>query len=634
MTRDEIKQRIHQELGSYLTRKGLPLHTAFRCLSPTHEDKHPSMRYSDRYHNVRCFACGQTYDIFDLIGMDYHLDSFPAQFDKACDLFGYTDKPKKSPRPKEGDQRTSGSLRGLGHRPSVTPYLAAAHARIAQTDYPALRGLSPETTARFRLGYDPAFTEGTGGRAWQALIIPTGPENYTARNINPGESADRVRKHGGTPIFCQDVLYEDGPPVFVVEGELDAISVYEAGGEAVALGGTPFVKRFVNAMREKPPKRTLLIAMDNDDSGAAAARDLCEGLAQLGIPHHRVDLTPRMKDANEALLHDREGLCATIESLRAIEDERTCQEKEAYLAARVDHYMDAFIGGLSQQVDTPFIPTGFARLDAHLDGGLFEGLYIVGAISSLGKTTFVLQMADQIALSGQDVLLVSLEMSRYELMAKSLSRETLKQALAQRIDIGFAKTARGITTASRWNGYSIVDRQLLHDAAEAYRPVGGHLFLHEGMGDIGAAHVRTLVEQHEHATGNTPVVIVDYLQILAPHNERSTDKQNMDRAVLDLKRISRDHKAAVVCISSFNRAGYREAVTMESFKESGAIEYSSDVLIGLQLMGAGEKDFDPNKEKDKEPRQVELVVLKNRNGATGKRVGFEYYPRFNYFRER
>ena len=74
---------------------------------------------------------------------------------------------------------------------------------------------------------------------------------------------------------------------------------------------------------------------------------------------------------------------------------------------------------------------------------------------------------------------------------------------------------------------------------------------------------------------------------------------------------------------------------MEAFKESGAVEYSSDVLIGLQLKGAGKKvgneKFNPTEAKRKNPREVELVVLKNRDGAVGDKVSFEYYSMFNYF---
>ena len=103
--------------------------------------------------------------------------------------------------------------------------------------------------------------------------------------------------------------------------------------------------------------------------------------------------------------------------------------------------------------------------------------------------------------------------------------------------------------------------------------------------------------------------------------------------MLELKRISRDYKTPVIAVSSFNRDNYSSAVTMEAFKESGAIEYSSDVLIGLQLAGAGKKDFDATAEKQKNPRTVELVILKNRNGKTGSKINFVYYPLFNYFKE-
>ena len=72
---------------------------------------------------------------------------------------------------------------------------------------------------------------------------------------------------------------------------------------------------------------------------------------------------------------------------------------------------------------------------------------------------------------------------------------------------------------------------------------------------------------------------------------------------------------------------------MISFKESGAIEYSSDVLIGLQLEGVGTSGFDVDTAKSENPRRIELKILKNRNGATGGAVLYEYYPQFNYFKE-
>ena len=102
---------------------------------------------------------------------------------------------------------------------------------------------------------------------------------------------------------------------------------------------------------------------------------------------------------------------------------------------------------------------------------------------------------------------------------------------------------------------------------------------------------------------------------------------------MELKRISRYCKLPVIGVSSFNRAGYGTRVQMESFKESGEIEYSSDVLMGLQCKGAGTSSFDVDKAKQRDPREIELLVLKNRNGRVAGPIDLKYYPMFNYFEE-
>ena len=313
----------------------------------------------------------------------------------------------------------------------------------------------------------------------------------------------------------------------------------------------------------------------------------------------------------------------------------TDQERElmAYLNTSAANHITDFENGIKASVATEAISTGFDILDANLDGGLYEGLYIVGAISSLGKTTFCLQLADQIAEQGHDVLIFSLEMARTELMAKSISRQTFLHTWGKGLNAGNAKTPRAITTGKRYENYSQTEKDLIATATRSYAGYADRLFISEGMGDIGAKEIRATVETHARITGRHPVIIVDYLQLLAPYNDRATDKQNTDKAVLELKRISRDHKTPVIAISSFNRMNYKTAVTMEAFKESGAIEYSSDVLIGLQANGAGKKGFDINKAKKQEPREIELVVLKNRNGRTGYKIAYQYFQLFNHFYE-
>ena len=197
---------------------------------------------------------------------------------------------------------------------------------------------------------------------------------------------------------------------------------------------------------------------------------------------------------------------------------------------------------------------------------------------------------------------------------------------------GTDKGPRVVDAFVEWQKFDFAQIKL-NRAIEAYRKSAGCLFVREGIAEIGAQEVREEVRQHLRLRGKRPVVMVDYLQILKPADPRASDKQNTDRAVVELKRISRDFDLPVVAISSFNRENYRSAVSMEAFKESGAVEYSSDVLLGLQLAGAGEQGFDVNAAKTRNPRQVELVILKNRNGSPYGRIPYAYHAAYGYFSE-
>lgn len=630
----DIKETARNQLEAYLRQKGIDTRKPFTCLNPAHEDRHPSMRYDPRRLRVHCFACGADHDVFGVLGLEYGLASFAQQFQRACELFELNPVPVRLSTSPQELQKGNAAFSLQGKNPeSIAAYCLTAQTRINDTAYPQERGLSREILHRFGVGFDPAFPA-DADTLWRALILPTGPESFTARNIDPtAHRRERIRKRGPSVIFNGEALYTADRPVFVVEGELDALSVIDVGGEAVALGSTTNVPRFLRMVDERAPVQPLILSMDNDAQGQRAADVLADALQVRAIPHYRGNMPIEHKDASEALQADREAFTALVEGLSLLDLQADISGCEEYLHTSIAHHLKGFLSGISESVNTHYVPTGFAALDDCLDGGLFEGLYILGAITSLGKTTFVLQIADQIAAGGQDVLLFSLEMARNELIAKSISRHTLLLAQARGEPMAHAKTVRGITVGVRYAGYTSLETALIEDAVRAYGAYAEHLFVSEGVGEIGVEQVRAGVAQHIEYTGRRPVVIVDYLQILSPANARATDKQNMDRAVLELKRISRDHKTPVIAVSSFNRAGYREVVTMEAFKESGAIEYSSDVLMGLQLQGAGGRDFDIIAQRAQNPRAVELIVLKNRNGASGSRLRFSYYPMFNYFSE-
>lgn len=649
MNREDAKKLVKTYLPDYLQGKGINTRKLFTCLNPEHADRHPSMSYDRSRNKVHCFSCGADYDIFDLIGMDYGLIDPKDIFNKAYELYNIT----------IDSAQPAAAMPARKAAPSVTTDYTAYYKRVQEglkdataQEYLQRRGISESTAVKYGLGYEAAldtFNENPDGTRsynikWRALIIPTGKGSYVARNMDKPadpEHKNRYRKKGAVQIFNSQALYNASKPVFIAEGELDALSIIEAGGEAVGLGSTSYTDKLVKLLEKQKPAQPLIISLDNDKEGIAAEQKLAEELKRLAIPYYLCDICRDAKDANAALLHDRVAFTADIaeaEQIPAIEQKAQAEAlKDAYLKENsAASYLQAFKEGITASVNTPAISTGFSNLDEILDGGLYEGLHIIGAISSLGKTTLALQLADNLAQQGRDVLIFSLEMARTELIAKSISRLTYLEA-DNSMD---AKTARGITAGARYANYSQREKVIIERAIKRYaEDYAQHIFIHEGIGDIGVQKVKDAVQKHITLTGNKPIVIIDYIQILAPYDMRSTDKQNMDKAVLELKRLSRDEKLTVIGISSFNRESYKAGgaskgkVGMTDYKESGALEYSADVLMGLEFTSAGNKDYNEPEEKRKDPRQIRLVILKNRNGKAWVSANFDYYPLFNYYAE-
>lgn len=624
----------------------------------------------------KCFSCNWYGDLFDLISARDNVDLQEAtrkaidRYSSAADrrrpseastgrAMSWDDSIREDEAPPPAaaaptvlqDQPSTGAGRDLRSE------ILAFHQQLsgsAGEAYLTGRGFTMDTMERFVLGYDPQR---------QQVIIPYDRDltYYGMRNIAPDARRSHDKPAGiDAPLYNAGAMYGDGDHCFVVEAPLCAISIMQAGGAALALGGTN-TRLLEAAILKQRPAVPLVLCLDNDQPKEDGRRPGQEAQAQLaawlkaqGIPFFEANIAGEHKDPNEALQADPEAFARRIrETLQGIQGTKEQQEQEkltAYLGESAAGFVDAFLDGVSASADTPPIPTGFYGLDKLLEGGLYEGLYVVGAISSLGKTSFVLQLCDQIAAAGHDVLFFSLEMGRYELMAKSISRLTLDIVRDRGLSVHVAKTTRGILTGKRYEKYNQTELGVIEEAITRYRSeISGRIWFIEGIGNIGTAEIRLQAEKHVHMTGRRPVVVVDYMQILAPSDVRASDKQNTDKNVLELKRLSRDLKLPVIGISSLNRDNYQEPINTAAFKESGAIEYGADCLIGLQYLGMdyeeGEAEkarmkrireiYKDNERKAREGKGVEIQVkiLKNRNGGKGTSDPLEFVPMFNSFRE-
>lgn len=625
----QVKEYLKEQLVDYLEQMNIDIRRNFICLNPDHEETTPSMSYDKRRNKVHCFGCRVDYDIFNLIGIEYGLDDFQSQFNKACELYdvkveqNYTAKPK-SVRALKNERESEVSIM------DTISYYKECEKSVHQTSYFKSRGLSDETIRNYSLGYDVKN---------QRAIIPVSREFYLSRSVTDKKFFNP--KGVESVIFNLKGLQTKNKPVFVVESTFCALSVIQCGGVCIGLNGLNNVSQLIEVIQKyQLTDLKLIVSLDNDEAGRKAAYDLMAKLKEINVQSIVYNLSDEFKDPNELLVADPSRLKANVaeaeqefdkylDELKAEQEAEKQRIKEEYRTKSALGHLQGFIDGIAS-VNTNYIPTGFTDLDKTLGGGLFEGLYFIGALSSLGKTTFMLQVADQVAQQGHDVLIISLEMARSELMAKSISRLTALN------DFRNAKTTRGITTAAYYKHYSDDERACINRAINDYATYAEKIFIEESVGNTTVEEVKRLIDNHIKITGNKPLVIIDYVQILRPLDFKMSDKQAVDYNVMELKRISRQFKIPIVGISSLNRQSYKDRISMTSFKESGAIEYSSDILIGLQLKGAGEKGFDEkaiDEAKSKEEREIELVILKNRNGKTGVSIDYTFISKYNLFEE-
>lgn len=624
--------------------------------------------------HYKCFKCGFYGDVIDLIGLHFGIQDDKAKFEKAFEYYGIQRTPHR--RKRSGGniftQKETGNTRRTERTQSTeepqedyTTFFLQAE---TQNDYKYLqgRGISEETQKRFHVGFVPNWkspqaiktTLAKGGNpdnlpTSPRCIIPRSEYNYLARDIRSDLTADQKKfekqNAGRTSLFNADAL-RDATPVFIVEGEIDAMSIYEAGGNACGLCSAANRALLLNRLKEEGRAgQAFILMLDNDEAGKQAQAELEKGLQEMGLAYVCAEYPAGIKDPNQYLQEDPAGLETAVFSLQAQAVEAAKNQKgNEYNALDLLDYFKT----IETQPAGFEAKTGFNELDTQLCGGLHEGLYIIGAISSLGKTTFTLQIADQIAGTGQDVIFISLEMSKYELIAKSISRHSFNLKREAKTKDGkrfLARDTQQILNNRRYSFYDADEKQTIKEAIADYEKEAPHIFIYEGryMGErLKVSHIREIVKNHIASTGNKPVVFVDYLQILAPEDTHATDKQNTDTNTFELKEISRDFNIPVFAVSSFNRDNYNEPVTMQSFKESGAIEYSSDVLLGLQYTGmdyiGGETDKKRKerlreliqrnlaKKRNKEPIQIDLKCLKQRNGYQFT-IEFYMMPAFNHF---
>ena len=254
------------------------------------------------------------------------------------------------------------------------------------------------------------------------------------------------------------------------------------------------------------------------------------------------------------------------------------------------------------------IPTGFIDLDYKTSGLQPSDFILIAARPSMGKTAFVLNLVDHIAVKkGLPCMVFSLEMSKEQLVNRMLAMES---------NVDSQKLRTGTLSDSDWDA-----------VVEGISVIGNSKLIIDDTPGISIMELRSRCRKMKLEYGLS-VVIIDYLQLMSGSGKGGGDnrQQEISEISRSLKALARELSAPVIALSQLSRAcetRQDHRPMLSDLRESGAIEQDADVVMFLY------RDDYYNKDTDM-PNIAEVIIAKQRNGPIGT-VNLVWRPEFTKF---
>ena len=250
--------------------------------------------------------------------------------------------------------------------------------------------------------------------------------------------------------------------------------------------------------------------------------------------------------------------------------------------------------------------TGFSGLDHFLAGMGNSDLVLVGARPGMGKTSFALNVATNVALqTKKNVCIFSLEMSAEQLVTRIISSEAMVDSYALRT---------GKLDNNQWD-----------DIAVATSKLAGCNILIDDTSGLSVAGMKGKLRRIQ----NLGLVVIDYLQLM--QSDKRTDNRVQEVADIsrNLKIMAKELNVPIICCAQLSRGPESRTdkrPMLSDLRDSGAIEQDADTVIFLYRDEYYDKDADPN-----EGSIAEIIIAKNRHGSTAT-VKVGWIGRFTKFR--
>jgi replicative DNA helicase len=250
----------------------------------------------------------------------------------------------------------------------------------------------------------------------------------------------------------------------------------------------------------------------------------------------------------------------------------------------------------------PWVPTGFAKLDKWLDGGLRPGeVMLIAARPSVGKSAFALQLAANMVSEGHAVTVWSLEMR---------PKQWVRRAVSAISGVHLSKIRKGE-----------VDPGEIVDISTAMASMkGAKLYFAPENGDTTPRgfSIQAAIEKGVRKSG---VLLIDYLQLMESPDAHSRE-QEVAKHSRNLKLTANRLGVGIIALAQLSRDAQGKVPSMSDLRESGSLEQDADIIVFLHR----DIDKDTNLLKD----TGLLLLAKNRDGRTGG-VSVQYdWRRFRF----
>ncbi|MCR4807890.1 MAG: replicative DNA helicase [Lachnospiraceae bacterium] len=252
------------------------------------------------------------------------------------------------------------------------------------------------------------------------------------------------------------------------------------------------------------------------------------------------------------------------------------------------------------------VATGFTDLDYKTAGFQPSDLVLIAARPSMGKTAFVLNIAQHICFKDKkSAVIFSLEMSKEQLVNRLLSLESRVNSQAIRT---------GTMNDAEWE-----------NIVEGADTIAKSNLIIDDTPGISIAELRSKCRRY-HQEHDLSIVIIDYLQLMSGNGRTDSRQQEISEISRSLKALARELNVPVVALSQLSRAVEKRddhRPMLSDLRESGAIEQDADVVMFLY------RDDYYNKESDKRGI-AEVIIAKQRNGPIGT-VELVWLPDYTKF---